>query len=735
MEGSVLSISGSGQVTRDCTRKLPQFRTIVVQEGITALGVKALQRQRKVASLSLPDSLVRIACFALSNKPKLTRLSLPPNLAHIAESAFEHTAISELVLSPFMGSITLHWIRAMKNLSSIDISGDSPHYELDSGVLFTKGRTRLHRFPPRRSCGSYVTPPETEMVSPGAFCDCDIQKVSLPGVIEIDPHSFKYCRSLSSISLSPNLSWIGGYAFWGCALESISLPDRLMGIDRACFGRCQNLTAVFVPNSVVLLEASLFLISGVATVSIGGNVSYVHPQAFDGAAMLTRVETRGIVGANVSAALSQMTKRFFTLVFDHRPEGIAIESSGGAWMSLPTTPTPVPPVQECDGMEYVLDGTTLKISGGGGITRPCVVRFHYWSFDTRWDDGGEVIFAKQIPFVQGVIVADGVSQIEDSAFEGETALEAVFLPASIVKIPQRAFNGCSNLSKCDLPDGLREIGFWAFRETSLRRVTIPPLVEMVAPGAFSSAGALARFDVSPVNKFYVSDERGILWTKNQSVLVAYPAGAAPRRLLLEDRAEAIAGYAFEHCRTILGVEMRNVSRIGGEAFSFCSNLSEVVLSEGLTKVSHDAFRECLGLVSITVPRSVRRLAPRAFDSCRNLAEVELSEGLIELSRGVFWNCTSLRMISLPDSITTIRHDAFADSGLEAVILPGQVANISRRAFASCPSLFEVRLRGTPSSKVCRAIKKVRRVFVTGQAEAQTPAEVCSRKPGSHDEDL
>ncbi len=75
-----------------------------------------------------------------------------------------------------------------------------------------------------------------------------------------------------------------------------------------------------------------------------------------------------------------------------------------------------------------------------------------------------------------------------------------------------------------LPDTVRSIELEAFQQcTNLVNVTIPSTVTNVAGVNFIYCTALTAITVDPNNAFYSSVD-GVLFDKNQTVLIAYPGG-------------------------------------------------------------------------------------------------------------------------------------------------------------------------------------------------------------------
>ncbi len=95
---------------------------------------------------------------------------------------------------------------------------------------------------------------------------------------------------------------------------------------------------------------------------------------------------------------------------------------------------------------------------------------------------------------------------------------SVSIPKTVTRIEVCAFEGCSSLTTVTLPDGLKEIDYRAFEGcTSLKSITIPESVEKIAKNAFESC--MEDFQVSPNNPFYTFED-GVLYNKNKTKLIS-----------------------------------------------------------------------------------------------------------------------------------------------------------------------------------------------------------------------
>jgi len=134
-------------------------------------------------------------------------------------------------------------------------------------------------------------------------------------------------------------------------------------------------------------------------------------------------------------------------------------------------------------------------------------------------------------------------------------------------------------------------------------------------------------------------------------------------------------------------------------------ITNAVISNGVTSIGQYAFCKYSGLVSVTIPSSVTSIGFGAFYDCSNLTSVEISAGVISVSSSAFYNCTSLTSVNFLGTVDQWAPINFGDSyanpvryakklsidGKEitnAVISDG-VTSISSYAFVNCNSLTSI----------------------------------------------
>ena len=110
----------------------------------------------------------------------------------------------------------------------------------------------------------------------------------------------------------------------------------------------------------------------------------------------------------------------------------------------------------------------------------------------------------------------------------------------------------------------------------------------------------------------------------------------------------------------------------------------------VTSVAYDAFRDCDGLLSVTLPATIRHIGKYAFKNCEHLSSITLPGSVATIDYGAFMDCSGLTSLTLSNGVGDIGYYAFYGCvRLKRVTIPGSVASVGFGAFMDCPSLTAV----------------------------------------------
>lgn len=216
-----------------------------------------------------------------------------------------------------------------------------------------------------------------------------------------------------------------------------------------------------------------------------------------------------------------------------------------------------------------------------------------------------------------------VTKIGEDAFQDNTTITSVTIPASVTEIGSNAFAGCTNLTSVNYE------GDWS-------NLTI----QSGNPAVQDAANApLFDFEFTP---------------DNTAVIVTnYRYNGAAADVTIPSRYQG-----------------KPVTTIGHAAF-FNSAVTSVTIPDSVTSISDSAFINCPQLTNISIPNSVTYIGFSAFSSCTSLKSITLPSSLSFISGALFLGCSQLTTIHIPVSVTSIGNNAFADCpSLMTVTYPG-----------------------------------------------------------------
>ena len=199
-------------------------------------------------------------------------------------------------------------------------------------------------------------------------------------------------------------------------------------------------------------------------------------------------------------------------------------------------------------------------------------------------------------------------------------------------------------------------------------------------------------DSSGDYNYSVTDGKAIIigYSGNDSVLIIPETlGGVP--------VTEIGASAFNGIDEITEVMIPNsVVEIKREAFSNCTGIEKVTLSNRLTYIGTAAFYGCEHLTSIEIPASLDSTTAEydftgVFEGS-GLEKVTFEEGTEQIAESLFKNCTKIESIEIPETVVVIEKEAFSGcTGLKEITVPDTVTKIGLGAFQKCTSLSYVKL--------------------------------------------
>lgn len=289
-----------------------------------------------------------------------------------------------------------------------------------------------------------------------------------------------------------------------------------------------------------------------------------------------------------------------------------------------------------------------------------------------------------------------VTKIGDGVFAGCSKLTSVTMPETVTEIGNHAFRGCSKLTNVTIGSGVTDIKDYAFQNcTRLTSITINSTsLNSIGWDAFANCMELTSLTigksvvninfisklpkintvtVDPENPTYCSVDN-IIYNKEKTKLIFALPSAVSGEFTIPD----------------------SVTEIGESAFANCHALSAVTIGARVTKIGAKAFFGCGKLTRITIPDNVTEIDEEAFVMCFELSKVTIGARITKIGNGAFSDCEKLTgSIIIPDSVTEIGDNAFCKCvALNAVTIGTGVTKIGSRAFVYCFSLDTITIKSS-----------------------------------------
>ena len=186
------------------------------------------------------------------------------------------------------------------------------------------------------------------------------------------------------------------------------------------------------------------------------------------------------------------------------------------------------------------------------------------------------------------------------------------------------------------------------------------------------------------------DEWGVKYSKDGRKLLKAPQGLNGN-YSVKVGTRIICDDAFSKCSSLTSIVISNsVPSIGDWAFSDCTSLSNIVIPNSVTSIGEGAFSSCTSLSNIVIPDSVTRIGNLAFSNCTSLSNIVISDSVTNIGDDVFYQCSSLTSIVIPNSVTCVGDEAFCNCrSLSNIVIPNSVTSIGVSVFWGCSSLVNM----------------------------------------------
>lgn len=410
----------------------------------------------------------------------------------------------------------------------------------------------------------------------------NVSSVFIPAtVLSIGDSAFIYCDALTTVTFAENsqLKSIGRGAFWGSEqvyprFKEIQIPDSVETIGNGAFYDCRDLERITLPSALQTLSTVTFYnCTALSEVTFPASLKTIENSAFSGCRNLSEVE--------LPASLKAIQSSVFHLCINLKT--VSYDGSLKQWNDI------------------TANNDVL------GYSCPSLVMDDYTAqFIPVKDD----LFAEPIPkktvtitkytgtestvILPSTISSWPVTKIGEDAFQDNTTITSVTIPASVTEIGSNAFAGCTNLTS------VHYAGDWS----NLTIQSGNPAVEDAAKDAANEQ--LFDFEFTPDNTAVIVTNYKC---KGTAADVTIPSCYKGKPVT------AINNAAFPNSAVTSVTIPDSVTSIPDAAFVNCSQLTNISIPNSVTYIGFSAFDGCASLKSITLPSSLRTIGNSAFAGC------------------------------------------------------------------------------------------------------------------------
>lgn len=414
-----------------------------------------------------------------------------------------------------------------------------------------------------------------------------VSSVFIPATVtSIGRLAFRCCKSLATVTFAEgsHLKSIGVSAFSGTdsahpIFKEIQIPDSVETIGTNAFHNCQDLESITLPASLETIESSAFSsCRKLSEIRLPASLKAIQSYVFDGCSSLETVFYDGSL-----ARWSQINTSNGFLGFSH--PSLVMNDYTAQFIPVKDENDPDPPPKTVTITKYTGTESTVIL--------PSTIN--------SWP----------------------VTKIGEDAFQDNTTITSVTIPANVTEIGSNAFADCTNLTSVTYG------GDWS----NLTIQSGNPAVE--------DAVNAQLFDF-------------VFTPDNTAVIVRYKGTAADVTIPSHYKGKPVTmiDHAAFHDSAVTSVTIPDsVTSIPDDAFAFCSQLTNISIPNSVTYIGLSAFSSCTSLKSITLPSSLSTIQSSAFYNCGNLETIRIPVSVTFIGNYAFAGCPSSMTVTYPGSKT------------------------------------------------------------------------------------
>ena len=567
-------------------------KNIIFGSEVENIPASLVQYNELITEITIPASVKSIEKYAFAENYSLNTVNLPASVENIHPTAFYNTPWANAIYDaapygPYYIGTTL-----------VEYKGEMPE---NTVVNVKEGTTTIAEHALSNPNLVRVTLPESlKEIGENAFYGSGVESITIPENVEnIGANAFWECSNLKTVTWNAIDCKTKGdiFMYGNYNIESFIFGNKVKSIpDKLCQG-FENLTQIELPSSIETIGAQAFAASGLQSLVIPANVSYIGRGAF------------GVCENLKTLTWNAVNCRIDVCAIDDGPfEEEYHDMSSSIFFYSPIS--------------------TVTFSNN-------VVRIPAYMLNNQDE-------------LKSVTLPQSLEHIGAYAFGG-TRLTTISIPSKVSYIGKNAF-GIYSLKSFDVAEANTTYASKSgilFTKDLTTIVEIPGNIEgeINIPAQTTNLidfqedlidSPVSAINVESGNASFTSKD-GVLFNKDMSVLHIYPTYKTSIAYEVPAEVVEIDTMAFMGAFYLEELSMSdNVTKIGAIAFAYDYALKSIKLSNALKMIPHFVFMECESLKTVTIPEGVEKIGEGAFALCESLESIIIPSTVTKIASEAFY---------------------------------------------------------------------------------------------------
>ena len=655
------------------------LKSATLGSKVITIGNDAFNNCENLASITIGENVESIGNLAFFDCVNLTKVIIPDSVISIGDSAFEDCIrLKEVMIGRNVASIGANAFYDCESLDDIIILNTVKSI---GNNAFASCKSSLYT---TYESGKYISANSNKYAILIGLTDTTKDTYTINEATEIIANNvFSDCSKLTSIAIPDSVYTVCAYAFDGCsALTTVEIGKNVNSFGKNAFRDCSSISDVKISSIDNWFNISFD--------TLHSNPLYNAKKLYVNNAILSELVIPSTV-KSIGEYLFAGYKGLKSVVFH---DGVT-EIFSDAFL-------------DCSDIE------TVKISS---LEKWCEISFA--GFESNPLNYADKLYLNS-KLINALYIPKTVTSVSEYAFTGYKGLTSVIIPNGVKTINAYAFYNCENLVSVSITKTIADLVPSAFYNCNpsiyteyaygkylcadnnpyavllkitnvnkksynvnenawiigsnvfsscnqIENITIPDSVSTLCSNAFYGCSTLKGVYLTSIANWceisFANPTANPLYYAKDLYLGSEFDCTIIQELVIPAGVTSIAPYAFYNCTSLKSVKVENgnLNSIGEDAFSGCSGLNGVYLTnlENWCKVSFanpsanplyyakTLYLNNAAVKQLVIPSGVTSISALAFYNCTSLTSVKIGNGkLTYIGEDAFYGCSGLTGICL-----------------------------------------------------------------------------------------